>query len=194
MEGDDTMATWRPVEAAARARWITAVMLAAVLASLPGCDAGNSAEAEPLEPVDVQQVEVLDGDSIKLGDGEVRIVGYDAPEMSAPWFEGDQEPWATRAARALEAALGRADRVTMREVAPEDKYGRTLAQIYVDGVPVGVELLEKGLAYETVTRYGHNGLEADAERLLKAAERSGEPPFLEPHSWRRTHSTEVRED
>lgn len=170
--------------------------LALAIAGAVGCDAiGPGAGGErPLEPIDVSRVEVLDGDSIRVGDREIRILGYDAPELSAPWFRGDQEPWASRAATALEQALRRAERVTYRRIAEEDKYGRVLAQVYVDGVPVGVPLLEEGLAYETVSRYGHQGLEEDAERLLKAAARGPDPAFLNPHSWRRTHSVEARED
>jgi len=68
-----------------------------------------------------------------------------------------------------------------------DKYGRLLAHVFVDGELLSIHLIKAGLAYESISYYGDNGFPDLAERILKAAHESPRPPFEMPYKWRRSH-------
>ena len=68
-----------------------------------------------------------------------------------------------------------------------DKYGRLLAHVFVDGELLSVYLIRAGLAYENISYYGDNGFPDLAERILKAARESPRLPFEEPYRWRQRH-------
>src|SRR5690606_30080341 len=106
------------------------------------------------EDVDPRAVVVLDGDTV-LHEGRVlRFLAVDTPERGAPWFQGDQEPWAGRAKALVEQALGRARRATILRSGREDARGRELVHLLVDDEPVAVLLVQAGLAVETVSSFG----------------------------------------
>ncbi|MHC4914114.1 MAG: thermonuclease family protein [Planctomycetota bacterium] len=92
---------------------------------------------------------VVDGDTLRLAGGErVRLAGIDAPEMreGKPGRSGPfPEPGAVEATEALRSM---AENETVRVIRlGEDRYGRTLAKIYLsDGTDVGGELVRRGLA------------------------------------------------
>ncbi|MCL7745195.1 thermonuclease family protein [Guyparkeria hydrothermalis] len=91
---------------------------------------------------------VNDGDTVRLTSGErVRLVGIDTPEIG---YDGNPDESLARESRqALQAVLaGSQNRV---EVVPareeEDRYGRTLAYLYLPGgASVQGHLLEEGMA------------------------------------------------
>jgi endonuclease YncB( thermonuclease family) len=95
---------------------------------------------------------VHDGDTVRLAGGErVRLLGIDAPEMreGKPGRTGPfPEPGAVEASEALRKMVGgKVVRVVRRG---HDRYGRTLAKLYLeDGTDVGGELIKRGL----VARY-----------------------------------------
>ncbi|MCK5236949.1 MAG: thermonuclease family protein [Deltaproteobacteria bacterium] len=83
---------------------------------------------------------VIDGDTIWLKGGEkVRYVGIDTPEIDEEYYE--------EAKKRNKELLGEGD-VSVENCAqePKDRYGRTLAWIYVEGADVGLTLLREGLA------------------------------------------------
>jgi hypothetical protein len=55
----------------------------------------------------------------------------------------------------------------------------------VDGKLFAVKMIEKSLAYETVSVYGDNGFPDLAREIKRAAKKAGKPPFMEPYRWRR---------
>lgn len=83
---------------------------------------------------------VLDGDSIEaIVDGsveEIRVHGVNTPEREECWSEQ---------ARDITAALLEEAEV---QIVPRqrDQYGRLLAHLWADGVPVGLTLIERGAA------------------------------------------------
>lgn len=98
----------------------------------------------------------VDGDTVELADGtSVRLVDYDAPEISRPNCPAE-------AAKGYEA-LGRLSYlIRRREVRLErlsglDKYRRGLARMWVGGEPVSAVLIREGLAvaYNGRTRRTH---------------------------------------
>ena len=94
---------------------------------------------------------VHDGDSIRLCSGErVRITNLDAPEMlGSPKCERGRNGWcdyslAVRSRAALQKLL-LSGPVSIRRDG-EDRYGRTLAHVSVNGRDAGQHLVRLGLA------------------------------------------------
>lgn len=102
---------------------------------------------------------VVDGDTIEIKGGiRVRYIGIDTPESGQC---GGEE--ATRE----NSQLVENKKVTLEtDVQKLDRYGRTLAYVFIDGVFVNEELLKRGVA--TVTTYPPNVKYVD--RFLKAQE------------------------
>jgi endonuclease YncB( thermonuclease family) len=84
--------------------------------------------------VSQEKIRVVDGDTIRIGRERVRIIGFDAPEMSQP-----RGP----AAKARLDQLLRGGTVTMMRHG-KDKYGRTLALVYVNGKNVAEIMRDEG--------------------------------------------------
>lgn len=154
--------------------------------------AGRGGYFDPPRPaaVDVQarDLTVLDGDTLLLDGRELRLLGADTPERAAPWFDADQEPWAGRARDLVLQALQRARRVTVLTSGSRDVHDRELAHVLIDGRALSVLLVEAGLAYETVSFYGHGGYPEIAAEVVTRARRP--LPFDPPHRWRRQHRIE----
>ncbi len=82
---------------------------------------------------------VVDGDTLVLANGErIRLIGVDSPEKGEPCFE--------EAGDFLAAAVsGRAVELFF-DSERWDKYGRTLAYVFVDGNHANMFLVEQGFA------------------------------------------------
>lgn|GEM_PF-341909 len=96
---------------------------------------------------------VIDGDTVVLENNQrVRLIGVDAPEIDHPKYNRPGEFFGNESRDYLK------NRVEGRDVALEDgqegfdQYGRRLSYIYVDGVLVNAELIEKGYA-EAMRRF-----------------------------------------
>ena len=91
-------------------------------------------------------IKVYDGDTIQIEDGtRVRLIGIDAPEVNSPY--GHAEPYGYASKRYLVRLL-HGEKVRIK-VGPEpfDKYGRTLAYIYLtDGTLVNARIVRDGWA------------------------------------------------
>lgn len=186
------VSTWRPFF----------VLLTAIvsLAGLCGCgDASKPPRAR--HQVDSSEIRVIDGDTITYRKSRIRILGLDAPEI--PWtdtstmpspFVGDQGEAALQARDHLESLIRNAKTVELAFLDNTDKYGRLLGHVYLDGVPVAIPMIKARLAYETVSRYGHQGFEEEASQILEAATSTPAPDFENPHDWRRRNATKPRED
>lgn len=131
-----------------KAYWALATLiLGAVFSFSSGCFSRNSD--------DVRVVRVVDGDTVDVDSGAtVRYIGIDTPETrrrtSAGWIPtGDVE--GEEAKKANDAlVLGKKVRLE-HDVQKKDKYGRTLAYVFVREnnreVLVQTELLRRGLAF-----------------------------------------------
>lgn len=113
-----------------------------------------SSQSEEIESdlnflIDLEQVcinFIYDGDTVRANTGElIRLLGVDAPEMN--WEEGEPEFYAREAFEyTKENLLGQLVYLEYDEV-KEDKYGRTLAYLFLaDGSFFNKKLLEKGYA------------------------------------------------
>jgi micrococcal nuclease len=119
----------------------------AVIVTLCAVALARAVEQKAEPPVTAAVVErAVDGDTVVLVGGErVRYIGVDTPEMHHP-----KKPVQAYAREALEfnrrLVEGKKIRLEM-DVDRQDKYGRTLAYVFLeDGRFVNAELLKEGYA------------------------------------------------
>ena len=131
-----------------------------------------------------------DGDSFHYDTLTIRVLGMDTPEITHEehgFFE--DQPYGREAFALTRKIFQTAERI---EYIPfqNDKYGRLLAHVFVDGELLSEKLIRAGLAYETVSHYGDNGFKDLADHILKVASESPKPQFEPPWTWRREHRQE----
>jgi micrococcal nuclease len=87
--------------------------------------------------------EVYDGDTVRLDDGRVvRLLGVDAPEVDSPYSK--EEPGGAGSRQYL-TDLVKGKRVVVRPGREEkDRYGRTLALVYLGDVLVNGRIIRDG--------------------------------------------------
>lgn len=126
-------------------------------------------------------VGVHDGDSITVLTGEkvqlkARLEGIDAPELKQPFG---------RAAKAATSDLV-FDHDVRLHVIGIDRYGRTLARVFVGVVDVNLALVNAGMAWR-YDKYSKEGALGDAQAKAKAAGLGlwSQPSPVPPWEWRR---------
>ncbi|WP_375255103.1 thermonuclease family protein [Yoonia sp.] len=91
-------------------------------------------------------IRVIDADTIDVGGTRVRLFGIDAPEMGQPCAakgrEWDCGAWTRDAVR--NRYEGEYANCTAQDV---DRYGRVVAQCFVDGQDIGQMIVQSGLAW-----------------------------------------------
>ena len=139
---------------------------------------------------------VIDGDTIEVKKGAtkliVRLVGIDAPEASRKKHEPGQ-PFSQQATQHLNSLV--LNRTADVKTFGTDRYGRALAEVFVGGNNVNLEMVKAGLAkaYRGTPASGHN-MEPykQAEKEPMKANRGmwglGDK-YVSPRHWRK----EVRE-
>lgn len=122
-----------------------------------------------------------DGDSFRLGEDRVRLLGLDAPELAQTCTDEAGRQWPCgRAARDRLATLLAAGPV---DCVPEDKdqYGRLLAHCIVAGRDLGAAIVADGLAVSS-GRYWTEEARAREQRLG-----IWQGDFDAPKAWRQDH-------
>lgn len=107
------------------------VLLLVILLSVIACQGS---------PGEFTVARVIDGDTFLLQGGEkVRLLGINAPEEGQPYFE-------EATARLRELVEGRQIKLE-RDVVDQDRYGRLLRYVFLEGRNINVELVREGLAH-----------------------------------------------
>ena len=116
-------------------------------------DDREDSSVEPTQkpkPRTYRVVDVVDGDTINLGNGEtVRLAGIDAPEVGECGFKRSRNTLADLVL-GKRVSLGASDE-------DHDQYGRLLRYVDVDGTDAGLRLIKAGLAiarYDSRDGYG----------------------------------------
>ncbi len=126
---------------------------------------------------------VYDGDTLTAscasGEVKVRVFGIDTPEMG-------QEPWGGRSKEAFRSLLPRRDSIRLR-VMDQDRYGRTVAQVFAGERDLGLEMVRQGQAvvYEQYNNFPtYQQAEAEARQARRGVwEKPGGQQ--DPAAWRR---------
>lgn len=141
---------------------------------------GTPAAAQATAPVSSEMVSnaevfIIDGDTISVHRERIRFLSIDAPETHEPRCEAELVA-GLRAKEALRTMLVQARTIELRRSGRLDVYGRTLADVLVDGTEVGAKLEAVGLALPY--RSGH------AAKLARARHWCGDavemPPARQP--------------
>lgn len=93
---------------------------------------------------------VIDGDTFKLGDRKIRIIGIDAPELASPRCPAEAA-LARRAADRLLQLLNQGPFVMVaHRLQREDRNGRDLMVIRRGDQSIGAQLIKEGLAHRYI--------------------------------------------
>ena len=134
------------------------------------------AAAIVLEPW--RNIHVVDGDTLRIGNERIRLLGIDAPELSQTCRDAKGSAWACGGeASARLKTLAAADLTCTRRGL--DRYGRTLAICRAGGVDVGETLVREGLAVS----YGDYWFIEQTARLARRGIWQGD--FVRPQDWRK---------
>ena len=89
---------------------------------------------------------VTDGDTVRLGDERIRLIGVDTPETLRPKCLAEKMLGA-RATVFVKRRVAAAKRVRIKRDGT-DRYGRTLAHVVLDGEDLSAALIAAGLGME----------------------------------------------
>ncbi len=102
----------------------------------------KKSSSSPISPI-VQKLTVIsvtDGDTAKLSDGRTfRLYGVNAPEVKEPYYKEAKE-------FTEKLVLNKAIAYEQEEKYKEDKFGRLLGYIFIEGKNLNVKLVRNGLA------------------------------------------------
>jgi micrococcal nuclease len=102
---------------------------------------GHGLNASRLHTVE----KVFDGDTIELNDGKkIRLIGVDAPEVESPYRK--KEPFGYESKAYLSALILHKKVTIVVGDPPKDRYGRTLAYVYLGDVLVNGRIIRDGWA------------------------------------------------
>jgi endonuclease YncB( thermonuclease family) len=141
--------------------------------------------------VDPSKIHVDDGDTGVIqwsaADSEVvRILGIDTPETAHPTHDLPYAQSFGYEARAFaKGAFAAATKIELLRSATLDPYGRTLGYFFINDKNYSVLVVKARLAEESVSRYGDNGLPAEAAEVAAAAKTVGPLPFEPPGEFRK---------
>lgn len=90
---------------------------------------------------------VIDGDTFRLGDRRIRMVGIDAPELSHAQCP-DEASLAVKSRDRLRDLLNQGRfTMTAHRLQRNDTYGRELMTVERDNIDIGAQLVDEGLAH-----------------------------------------------
>ena len=133
------------------------------MAAIGAITAPSSTAAVGAHGADVRGVaQVIDGDTLLIGDTRVRLEGIDAPESSQTCSRRWIGHWNCGRAAARELARLTAGRTVECRHHGIDKYGRMLGICYADGQDLNELMVRRGFAWAFV-KYSQIYVTAEAE-------------------------------
>ena len=179
------MSGWLHQPTRAGARWLSLLALAGVYLTAGGCPAATDQIPKPdteTSTLEGRVVGIADGDTLTLLVGReqvrIRLAQIDAPELN--------QPYGKKSKAALSAlAFQKQAHVKVVDI---DRYGRSVGEVFVDGVHVNRGMVREGHAW-AYTKYSHSTeiieLEDQARTARKGLwalpESQREPPWIWRH-------------
>lgn len=133
------------------------------------------------------KIKVIDGDSIKVGNKEVRLFGIDAPEYKQTCLNKNNQPY----------SCGKASLKFLKNLAHgknanciydiKDKYNRFLAKCFINETSINQQIVANGMA----VIYNFNESDKEMEQLENKAKKQKigiwQGSFQLPKDYRKTH-------
>lgn len=135
------------------------------------------------ETFDAQVVYITDGDSLTvslegIGRIKLRLADIDAPEK--------RQAWGKQSRASLRELVGK--RVVHVDSRAVDQYGRTVAQVTLDGLDVNREQVRRGMAWAYAYRSEEKPYQASEDEARTAGRGLWSQPDPEPPwRWRKAH-------
>lgn len=162
-----------------RASWRSNGLLSLVLAiAFAGC---AQLLLTPSERFLSGRATATDGDSLRIDQTRIRLIGLDAPELDQICSRGGRSYPCGEAARDALLSLILRNPVTCRS-SGRDKYKRVLAKCTVAGNDLGARMVSEGWA----VAYGEYAAQERDAKARRAGLWAG--TFDPPRTWRRLHS------
>ena len=122
---------------------------AAIALSLIAAVAVFSPQTGGLSPTpaaadEVRRAYAIDGDTIEADGRRIRVANIDTPEMGDSARCAAERRLAQRATQRARALIDGANRVEAHPVGRIDRYGRTVAYVWIDGRDLGEALIAEG--------------------------------------------------
>lgn len=95
------------------------------------------------ETVAADRIVIIDGDTVAIGRERIRLLDVDAPETSEPRCEAELVR-GLEAKQRVRELVGGASHIELQRSGEQDRYGRTLGRLLVDGEDLGAILLREG--------------------------------------------------
>lgn len=130
---------------------------------------------------------VIDGDSLRLKQGDIRLFGIDAPEYQQDCEDEARRDWpcGQKAMQALKDITGGAAITCVTE--DSDRYGRSVATCRRGSLELNREMVRLGWA---IAYRQHSLAYVNAEAEARSAKRGiWRGRFEEPQGWRQRHRT-----
>lgn len=125
------------------------------------------------------RADVVDGDTLRIGDVRIRLTGLDAPELGQTCTDVLGASWSCgQEARGFVVGVVAGQTVSCTPTG-RDRYGRTLARCSVAGADLGGQIVEAGWA---VADMGYFAEAADAQTARRGIWAG---TFEAPAQWRR---------
>lgn len=125
--------------------------------------------------------EVLDGDTLGIGERQVSLFAVDAPEHGQTCeHDGEPYPCGERATQALKAAIGQS--AVRCKPAAKHLYGGAFARCFVGETDLGARMVAEGWAV-AVPRFSDDYVEAE-EKAAAAKVGLWRGTFETPEDWR----------
>jgi micrococcal nuclease len=180
------------------ARPIAFMLLAFLVGLFRAVGAPAAAEGLPAGLADggtARVAEVIDGDTVALGDGrEVRLVGIQAPKLPLGRRGFKTWPLANKAKQALEGLAAGKEIALGFGTLREDRHGRVLAHLSVGGLWLQGEMLKRGLA-RVYTFADNRQLAPEMLALEKEARAEGRGIWADPfYAVRTADAVDARAD
>jgi len=132
-------------------------------------------------------VKIVDGDSLEIGKRRIRLIGIDAPEYGQYCFDNNKNKYncGADAFSYLAKKIKTANYDVRCDVVKNDRYGRELAECFVLGENLNLEMLREGWA---VTYRADDEMYFNAENSAKDAQKGlWRGKFMRPEYYRKLH-------
>lgn len=138
------------------------------------------------------QAKIIDGDTLRIGEGKVRLHGIDAPEIKQQCRTPEGHSWqcGLKASATLAAIIGQNEVICTKETI--DRYGRFIGTCYQNGKNLNAMMVSLGWALA----YRRYSTDYTGQETAASSSRSGiwSGDFVAPWLWRRGNRLPVESE